>query len=107
MAIPKEINREHVLRAITRMKAMGIESFNPSTGYDLIYEGRLYPPKEVLHYASLEATGAEVSNLHGGDQTNNFLIRMGFEILIKGTNRVIGINHVKNQRSSKKSTIHS
>ncbi|PAE37637.1 hypothetical protein [Bacillus sp. 7884-1] len=98
MVIPKEITREHVISAITRINAMGIESLNPSTGYDLYYEGRLYPPKEVLQIASSEAFGLEIRNLHGGDQTNNFLIKLGFDIVLKGTKMKIDLNHVKNKR---------
>jgi hypothetical protein len=100
--IPKDIKREHVLKAIKRINVVGVESLNPSTGYDLFFEGRLYPPKEVLQIASFEATGARIRKLYGGNHTNNFLIELGFEILIKGTKQVIGINHVKNKRKVNK-----
>ncbi|MFJ7976655.1 hypothetical protein ACIQZI_13280 [Peribacillus sp. NPDC096379] len=102
MAIPKEISRIHVLEALEKTKRVGIESYRQSTGYDLVFKGQRYPPKEVLHLASFEAVGREVDILYGGDQTNDKLINLGFEIVIKNTDIEIGLVHVRTMRLKKK-----
>ncbi|MDA2738621.1 MULTISPECIES: HNH endonuclease [Bacillus cereus group] len=98
MAIPKAIESQHVLEAIKKIDKIGVESFNPSTAYELMYKENYYPPKEVLHLASLMATGHEIRRLSGGDETNNALIKLGFKIVLKGTKFEIEKNHVKKQR---------
>ncbi|MFJ7682049.1 hypothetical protein [Peribacillus butanolivorans] len=48
--------------------------------------------------ASKEANGVEFSTLSGGNQTNNVLIDLGFTIVLKGTNQVIGKDHSDSKR---------
>lgn len=98
MVISKEISQIHVLKAIEKMIKIGIESFRASTGYDLLYKGHRYPPKEVLQIASIEAVGREIDYLSGGDHTNNKLIRLGFKIVIKDTDTEIVLDHVRKLR---------
>lgn len=81
MTISDYIEREHVIRAIQQIDKEGFEC--PSTGYDLIYERKTYPPKEVIRLAYKLATGEELERLHGGEQTNNILKELGFFIVIK------------------------
>ncbi|MED3819023.1 HNH endonuclease [Priestia aryabhattai] len=83
MSIPKNINREHVIEAIEKIKREGIPWRRQSIKYNLIYEKEYYPPKYVLSIANLFANGEEYSSydFSGGDETNIFLERLGFEVI--------------------------
>ena len=51
LSIPKGLTREHVLRALADLDA-GIEHpFGSPTGYELVHEGKRYPPKAVVGLA--------------------------------------------------------
>lgn len=75
---PKKIKKEHVLRAIDRIDAG--EEVLPSTLYDVVYNDRRYPPKEVMRLAQQEAGGPPVWRIPGGDPTNSFLRALGFSV---------------------------
>ncbi|MET3320537.1 UNVERIFIED_ORG: hypothetical protein ABIC97_003637 [Peribacillus simplex] len=85
------------------MKAIEIveeEGMFPSFKYELAYKGNRYSPVDVIKIASKEANGVEFSTLSGGNQTNNVLIDLGFTVVLKGTNQVIG-KDMSNALSSK------
>ena len=80
----KQITREHVLGAIEEIDAEGIPGKAQSTFYDLLHEGRRYPPKYVLSLAAKYSRG-EVLNRRdftGGDKSKAFhhLRKLGFQI---------------------------
>ncbi|PGL47816.1 hypothetical protein CN922_21885 [Bacillus cereus] len=102
MEIPKEISAINVLMEIKKNNKVGAEIFRQSTGYDLVYNGQRYPPKEALHLASIEAVGREIDLLSGGDQTNNKLIKLRFKIVKKDTDFEIGLGHVRKKGIIKK-----
>lgn len=87
--IPSNIQREHILRAITEIKEQGCPPHNGSTKYDLIYLGKRYPPKYVISLANKFANGKlfDVSRFSSGEETNeetNKRLRLlGFEIVEK------------------------
>ncbi|MCM2466684.1 DUF3883 domain-containing protein [Methanoculleus oceani] len=83
--IPSNIQREHILRAITEIKEQGCPPHNKSTKYDLIYLGKRYPPKYVISLANEFANGElfNVSKFSGGEETNKRLRLLGFEIVEK------------------------
>ncbi|MCK4920700.1 MAG: hypothetical protein KAS71_06625 [Bacteroidales bacterium] len=76
---PKNITKDHVLKAIDLIKTQNLELI-PSTGYDVIIGGELYPPKEVMRYAHKQMNGEHLWEYAGGDATNKFLRKMGFDI---------------------------
>ncbi|WEG18939.1 HNH endonuclease [Alkalihalophilus pseudofirmus] len=88
MTIPKNINREHILKAIKRIKREGIPWRRQSTKYNLLYENNLYPPKYVLSIANFFANGEEYSSydFNGGNETNVFLEKIGFLIVSTSEN---------------------
>lgn len=96
--IPKEIKPEHVIKAIEEIDLNGYEKKHESTGFDLIYKNKQYPPKHVLQLASLIATGKKIRKLSGGDPTNNALIELGFFIVLKDTTYEIGKDYVREKR---------
>lgn len=77
------ISREHVIRAIQKIESENIV-LESSTGYDVIINGRPYPPKEVMRYANLIANGTKHWPHTGGEPTNKYLKKLGFEIISKG-----------------------
>jgi 5-methylcytosine-specific restriction enzyme A len=54
--IPAGIIRNHILAAIEDLREGVSHSFGESTTYDVLYEGRRYPPKAVVGLAAGELT---------------------------------------------------
>jgi 5-methylcytosine-specific restriction protein A len=53
-SIPRVLNREHVLRALAGRDAGTDHPFGSPTGYELVHDGRRYPPKAVIGQAHLQ-----------------------------------------------------
>jgi 5-methylcytosine-specific restriction protein B len=87
---PENISRENVLQAIEKIDSQGIPRNASSTTYDLIYEGKSYPPKYVVSLANYFANGfvLERDSFDGGLGTKCFqlLEDLGFEIVEKMRN---------------------
>lgn len=98
MGIPSNITNEDVFLAINKINQIGISTFNPSTGYDLFYNEKRYPPKEVIRIANEIANGDELIHFGGGDETNNFLINLGFTIVLKDTYEIIDLYYTKKKK---------
>lgn len=87
-SIPKGLTREHVLRALADLDA-GIENpFGTPTGYELVYEGKHYPPKAAIGIACRHLSGAILppSDFSGGEQpgqANYELRKLGFQVVEK------------------------
>ena len=83
-----QINREHILEAIQEIDREGIRPGRNSSTYDVIHEGKPYPPKLVISIANRFATGEELDSsiFSGGIDTPAFqlLKKEGFEIVNKG-----------------------
>jgi 5-methylcytosine-specific restriction protein A len=86
--IPDGITREDVERAIREFDTGAGHHFGPSRGYDLVFEGRRYPPKAILALAAGRLAGRvlEPTEFAGGKQSKCFkvLTGLGFEISEKG-----------------------
>jgi hypothetical protein len=80
--IPKNITREHVLRAIGEINRIGIREGRESKKFYLEYGGKFFPPKYVISMANKYANGEELgsSEFSGGNETNDFLRALGFSI---------------------------
>ena len=79
-----KITREHVLDAISEIDVDGVPEDARSTGYDLVFEDRHYPPKYVLSLAAKPVSGKALSRsfFKGGEKSKAFrhLQKLGFEI---------------------------
>jgi hypothetical protein len=84
--IPKTVRRKHVLAALLRIDEGEVPSGRESRGYDLVHDGKRYPPKYALTLAIEETEGKRPSpdDLGGGEETNSFLRGLGFTIVAKG-----------------------
>jgi hypothetical protein len=83
--IPTYIERSHILKAIEHIDSAGVPDKRHSTKFDLLYEGKKYPPKYVISLSHLFARGEELSRdlFSGGEEANNFLKSRGFQIVPK------------------------
>lgn len=79
---PKKITREHVLEAIKEIEENKLE-LTPSTQWDVIIDGKAYPPKDVLRYAHKQMNGEIIWDVTGGEATNTYLDELGFLIRAK------------------------
>jgi len=82
MSIDK-ITKQHVLDAVDKIEREGIV-LEPSTRFDVVINGKAYPPKEVMRYANLIANGTKDWPYSGGEPTNKYLKKFEFEIVPKG-----------------------
>jgi 5-methylcytosine-specific restriction protein B len=83
----ESITREHILNAIQEIDEKGVRKGRNSSTYDLIRNGKSYPPKLVLSIAHRLANGRELdpNEFEGGQGTPafEFLTEEGFEIVKK------------------------
>ncbi len=79
---PKNITKEHIGQAISRINREKTE-LKPSTRWNVIIEGKAYPPKEVMRYAHEEMNGERMWEYGGGEATNKWLKKFGFDIIDK------------------------
>jgi hypothetical protein len=83
--IPKTILREHILKSIEKVDIDGYEPKHESTKYDLLLNGRRYPPKYIISQAHHFVTGTSHSTklFNGGNEANRYLKSLGFSIVDK------------------------
>jgi 5-methylcytosine-specific restriction protein A len=81
--IPKNIDRNHITRAIEDIDQNGIPPDRHSVKWSVKHQENLYPPKYLISIANIHANGDDwdPSEFSGGDETNNFLISLGFNIV--------------------------
>jgi hypothetical protein len=86
-SLPESLSRESVLEAIRRFDAGEEHRFADSTGYDLVFNGRRYPPKAIAGLATKVTDGVELGpeDFSGGVGSKCFrlLQHAGFEIADK------------------------
>ncbi len=85
--IPTTIKKRHVLRALEDIQKNGVPRGRQSHKYELLWEGRRYPPKYTVALAARFATGTMLDSeaFGGGKETNSFLGKLGFTIAVKGS----------------------
>jgi hypothetical protein len=50
-SIPPGLTQEHVLRALSELDAGIVHPFGPPTRYELVHQGKHYPPKAAVGLA--------------------------------------------------------
>ena len=87
--IPKNIRKEHIVKAIEDIDKNGVPKQRGSKKFYLLHNGNHYPPKYVVALANKFTNGyfLDSDEFGGGVETNNFLRGLGFEIIdrISGT----------------------
>lgn len=86
MTIPDNITREHIEKAIKKIDKSGIPSDRDSKIYKLVFNGCKYSPKHVISLANKAPNKKELppSDFSGGNETNAYLQRLGFDIYKNG-----------------------
>ncbi len=77
------ITKQHILDAVYKIELENI-ILKKSHDFDVIINGKTYPPKEVMRYANLLANGTKDWPYSGGEPTNKYLKDFDFEIVSKG-----------------------
>ena len=105
--IPDNITKEHLEKAIKEIDRDGIRKGRHSSTYDLIHNGKSYPPKLIISIANRFANGLELdsNNFNGGKETAAFelLEKKGYKIIEKGDDHHYKIikEYIKDLKSSK------
>jgi len=93
-----ELDATHVLAAIALLDRGVASPFAESTKFDLIFEGRRYPPKRVAGHALAVLDGQPYGpkSFKGGDESSCFraLKRCGFTIVRKDDSVLPGLREV-------------
>ncbi|MFA8389147.1 MrcB family domain-containing protein [Burkholderia ubonensis] len=83
-AATESVTAEHIRLALQEIDREGVPQDAESTGYDLLYDGKRYPPKLVLSLAVKHATGEPLDRaaFSGGEASSAFrlLRRLDFEV---------------------------
>jgi hypothetical protein len=82
------ITKKHVLDAVAKIEREQI-LLEPSTRFDVVVNGKKYPPKEIMRYANLLANRTKDWPYSGGEPTNKYLRAFDFEIVPKGEEQEI------------------
>jgi 5-methylcytosine-specific restriction enzyme B len=86
-AATEGVTEEHVRQALNEIDQEGVPQDAESTGYDLFYQGKRYPPKLALSLAVKYATGEPLdrATFSGGEASSSFrlLRRLGFDVAAK------------------------
>jgi len=80
--IPKNIKREHILKALKEIDETGIPDKRASRKYNLEYQGKYYPVKLVISLAHKYVTGEELAlSQFNAIEAVNYLKKLGFNIV--------------------------
>jgi predicted RNA-binding protein with PUA-like domain/DNA replication protein DnaC len=77
---PESITKDHILQAVERIEKEQID-LKGATKYQVVINGKEYPPKEIMRYAHEEMNGEHLWEYPGGYPTNKWLEKLGFEII--------------------------
>jgi hypothetical protein len=88
-SIPPGLKHEHVQKALADLDAGIDHPFGPPTGYEVVHEGKRYPPKAVVGLACRYSLGRVLlpEEFSGGEapgQANFVLRKLGFTVARKG-----------------------
>jgi hypothetical protein len=76
--IPRNIAREHIIKAMQEIDKQGVPDSRLSHDYYLKFNGKEYPPKYVISLANEKEL--DPKGFNGGEEINGFLESRGFEI---------------------------
>jgi len=83
MSIPANITREHVIKAIARVRQEGVPPYRGIRTWELLFEGEIFPPKLLISWANKYANGIELNpnpNNFQADMAVQYLTNLGFKI---------------------------
>lgn len=106
--IPKNIKREHVIKAMEGINKVGIPKGRSSKKFLLEYEGKHYPPKYIISLANSYANSVRLdsSEFGGGKETNDFLRVLGFNIVEVSSSKKANLKSLEEHREINSSKVH-
>ena len=73
--IPKNITKEHIENGFEHFEKVGLPDFHAkSVYYDVLRDGKVYPPKVIVSYANIFSNGEELDR-------NKFNAQEAFRVL--------------------------
>jgi hypothetical protein len=107
--IPKNITKNHILNAIKKIDRDGISKGRDSKKFKIIYERKLYPPKYIISLANRYANREELrsSSFNGGQETNDYLSRLGFKIIESISPPRQSLKRVNRKKTRAQSGVHN
>lgn len=90
--IPKGIEPDHINLAVKEIDRRGVPVHRESVHYDLLYNGKKYPPKYVISLASQFASGDELApEDFNAVEAKSFLQRRGYRIIDRRSENVVKV----------------
>lgn len=86
---PDKITKDLIQKAIDKIEKENIQ-LKPSTKFDVIINGKAYPPKEVMRYAHELLNGEHIWEHSGGEPTNKYFVTLGYKIIAKKDSKLTG-----------------
>lgn len=86
---PEKITRELIEKAVKKIEKEKIQ-LTPATKFEVIINGKPYPPKEIMRYAHALLNGEHIWERSGGEPTNRYLRELGYNILSKNPGSLTG-----------------
>lgn len=77
---PSQITKQNILDAIDKIEQENID-LKKATRWQVIINKKTYPPKEVMRLAHQQMNGEKIWEYGGGEGTNKFLKKFGFEMI--------------------------
>jgi hypothetical protein len=81
----EKVTKEHILKGIKDFEEKGLPNeFGTSSTYDVVFQGKKYPPKAIIAYANFYVVGRKIERyFKGGLHTDCFKAfeRNGFNII--------------------------
>ncbi len=92
MAIPKNITKESVLKAVEYIESNGVPAHNQSVTYSLVVEDKSYPPKYVVAVADHLINNVQISTSdYNSIEAKNFLKSLGLTVETKQEKHILTI----------------
>lgn len=85
---PDKITQDLIQKAVEKIEKENIQ-LEPSTKFDVIINGKAYPPKEIMRYAHELLNGEHIWERSGGEPTNKYFTALGYEVKPKQENQKI------------------
>ncbi len=85
---PDKITKDLIQKAVEKIEQENIQ-LEPSTKFDVIINGKAYPPKEIMRYAHELLNGEHIWERSGGEPTNKYFAALGYEVKPKQENQKI------------------
>lgn len=80
--IPKGLNDKHFKLAATEIDRLGVPTERNSVHYDLVIDGKRYPPKYIVSLATKFATGEEYpASDFNAVEAKNYFRSKGYEVI--------------------------